>query len=219
MRCPQMRLRHTDADAAYACRDPFRQHGEALRDRRRPPIGQHLHADRGHLHRNEMIALAHVEAPGIADVIEIAEIHRVLGAHVAAAGGSLLQRDAALMAFRNIEKSAAVWAEQPFVGREDHKIRIEARHIHRQHAGALRRVHQKCTASLPERRADFFDIDQPAIRPVHRGDRGQADRRGARPFDAFEKRRCPVSIGRLLDRLDAKPWDSARKCHSSTGDE
>ena len=163
------------------------------------PVGHHLHADRGHLHRDEMIALAHVEAPRIANVTDICEIDRVLGAHVAAAGRGLLERDAILVSFGDVEKGAAVWSEQPFVGREDHEIRIETLHVHRQHAGALRRVDQESRAPLPKCCTDLVDIDQPAIRPVHRGDRGQADRRGAGSLDAFENRRCPVAIVRLRE--------------------
>jgi hypothetical protein len=90
-----------------------------------------------------MIALAHVEAAGIADVAGVGEIDRVLGAYVAAAACRLLQRNAALMTFRDVEKGAAVGAEQPFVGREDHEIRIETFGVERQHAGALRRVDEE----------------------------------------------------------------------------
>ena len=90
-----------------------------------------------------MIALAHVETPGIADVTEVAEINLVLGAHVAAAGGGLLERNAVLMAFGDVEKGAAVGADQPFVGREQHEIRIKAFYVHPEHADALRRVDQE----------------------------------------------------------------------------
>ena len=83
------------------------------------------------------------------------------------------------MAFGDIKKGPAVGAEQPFVGREDHKVRIEARHVHRQHADAVGGVDEKEGALPPQRRRHFFQIDQPAVRPVHRRDRGEADRRRA----------------------------------------
>ena len=115
-----------------------------------------------------MISLAHVVAPRVGHVTGIGEIHRVLGAHVAAAGRGLLKRNAALMAFRYIEKGAAVRPQQPFVGREDHKVRVETLHVGRQYASAVRRVDKEGRAPLPERRTDLVDIDQPAVRPVHR---------------------------------------------------
>ena len=72
------------------------------------------------------------------------------------------------MAFCNIEKGAAVWAEQPFVGREDQEIRVETLHVGRKDAGAVRRVDQESRTPLSQRRANLVDIDQPAVRPVHR---------------------------------------------------
>src|SRR4051812_36032976 len=81
---PQRALGDIDAETAHAVGDSIGQHRKALCNGRRAPFGDHLHADRGHLQRNEMIALAHVEAPGVADVTEIGEIDVVLGAYVAA---------------------------------------------------------------------------------------------------------------------------------------
>ena len=72
------------------------------------------------------------------------------------------------MAFRNIEKGATVRPKQPFVGREDHKIRIETLHVGRQYASAVRGVDKECSAPPPECRADLVDVDQSAVRPVHR---------------------------------------------------
>ena len=204
MRRPQATLRHADAETAHAFRDPLGQHREALRNGCCAPFGDHFHADRGHLQRDKMIALAHVEAAGIADVAGIREINRVLGAHIAAAGRRLFQRRAALMAFGNVEKGPAVGAEQPFVGREDHEVRIELPDVERQHARALRRVDQKQRAVAAQRRRYLFKVDQPAVGPVHRRDRGQRHRGRARPFDAGEDRRGPVAIAGLTDRLDGK---------------
>src|SRR5258708_40281646 len=99
-----------------------------------------------------MVALAHVEAPCIGNVAEICKIDFVLGPDVAAAERGLLERDAALMALGNIDKSPAVGPEQPFVGREDYKIRVEARKVHRQHTGALRRVDQEGGSPSARRR-------------------------------------------------------------------
>ena len=115
-----------------------------------------------------MVALAHVETPRIGNVADIREIDLILGAHVTAAERRLLERDAALMALGDVEKRPAVRPQQPLVSRKKHKIRIETLHIHCQHAGAVRGVDKKSRCSLPERRAHFFDVDQPAVRPVHR---------------------------------------------------
>lgn len=62
----------------------------------------------------------------------------------------------------------AILKLEPLVGRENHEIRIETSHIHGQHAGAVRCVDQEGRSPLPECCADFLDVDQPAVRPVHR---------------------------------------------------
>ena len=54
-----------DARVAQPVGEAAGQHGEPLDDRRRAPIRHHLHADRRHFHGDEMIALAHVEAPRV----------------------------------------------------------------------------------------------------------------------------------------------------------
>src|ERR1700731_2114327 len=77
-----------------------------------------------------MVALAHVEAPRIRNVARIGEIDRVFRAHVTAAEGRLLKRNAVLMTPGDVDESPAIGAEQPFVGREDHKIRIESFDVH-----------------------------------------------------------------------------------------
>ena len=166
-----------------------------------------------------MVALAHVEAPRIRDVAEVGEIDLVLGAHVAAAGRRLLQRNTVLMALGDVDEGSAVRPEQPFVGREDHEIRVETPHVHRQHAGALRGIDEEACSLPPQRDADLLDVDQPAVRPVHRRDRGEADRRRARPLDCRENRGCPVAVIRLAHRLDREACASARARHSSTGEE
>src|SRR3984893_3075957 len=115
-----------------------------------------------------MIALAHVEAPCIGKVADVREIDVVLGALVTAAERGLLERDAALMAPGDVEKGPAIGPEQPFVGWKNHEIRIETAYVHREHSGAVRRVDQEAGSALPQRQAYFFDVDQPAVRPVHR---------------------------------------------------
>src|SRR5205814_2956713 len=114
------------------------------------------------------------------------------GANLTTAERGMLKRYAALMAPGDVEKGPAVGPEQPLVGRKNHKVRIETPHVHRQHTSAVRRVDQEAGSPLPQRRADFLDVDQPAIRPVHRRDRGKAYRRSTWPFDRRENRRCPV---------------------------
>src|SRR6267378_7243813 len=110
-----------------------------------------------------MVAFAHVKAPCIANVADICEIELIFGAHVAATERGLLKGSAALMAPGDVEKGSAVGAEQPFVGREDHKIRIETPDIHRQHASALRRVDQEDGSLPPQRSTHSFEVDQPAV--------------------------------------------------------
>src|SRR5882724_12952524 len=101
-----------------------------------------------------MVALAHVEATGIRKVARIGEIDRILGAHVTAAEGCLLKWNAVLMTPSNVDESPAIGAEQPFVGWEDHKVRVEPFHVHVQHAGAMRRVDEKDSA-LPAQRLSY----------------------------------------------------------------
>src|SRR5258708_31655929 len=103
-----------------------------------------------------MVTLAHVEAPCIADITRVREIDVILGADVTAAGRGLLERNTLLMALGDVEKSSAVGTKQPFVGRENHKIRVEMPNVHRQHAGALRCVDQKDSALPPQRRSHLF---------------------------------------------------------------
>jgi hypothetical protein len=104
MRCAEAAIRHADRRPAQAFLDAVGQHCKALGDRRRPPLGHHLHADRGHFHRNEMIALAHVETQSTGDVTRIRKIRGVIGTHVAAAIGGLLERNAVLMTLGDIEE-------------------------------------------------------------------------------------------------------------------
>src|SRR5260370_22121385 len=102
-----------------------------------------------------MVALAHIEAPCIVNVAKVREIDLVLGAHVTAAERGLFKRDTALMTLGNVEKGSAVGPEQPLVGRENHKIRIETPDGPRQPTGAVRRVATKSRSPLPDPRAHF----------------------------------------------------------------
>ncbi len=47
------------------------------------------------------------------------------------------------MALGHIHKGATVGTEHPFVGREDHEVRIEPLHIEIKHADVVRGVDQK----------------------------------------------------------------------------
>jgi hypothetical protein len=151
MRRAEFLVRHGNAVLLQALCDPPRQHGKTLRHGGGAPLRQHLHADRGHLHRDEMVALAHVETTRIGDVTRIGEIDRVIGTDIAAAGGGLLQRKPALMAPGDIDEGAAIGAEQPFVGRKDHEVRVETRDVQCQHAAALRGIDEKDRALPPQR--------------------------------------------------------------------
>src|SRR5207237_3375835 len=97
---------------------------------------------------------AHVEAPRVGNVTRIGEIDRILGADILAAGSGLLERQSTLMALRDIDEGAAIGPEQPFVGRKDHKIRIEARNVQFDHAAALCGIDEKDRALLPQYCAD-----------------------------------------------------------------
>jgi len=72
---------------------------------RRAPFGHHLHPDCGHLHRNEMVALAMSKRRAFRDVARIGKIDRILGAHVTAAEGCLLKRNAVLMAPGDVDEA------------------------------------------------------------------------------------------------------------------
>src|SRR5260370_28713215 len=114
-----------------------------------------------------MVALAHIEAPCIVNVAKVREIDLVLGAHVTAAERGLFKRDTGLMALGNVEKGSAVGPEQPLVGRENHKIRVEALHVYRQYTDALRGVDKEGRSLLPKRCAHFFEVDDAAFGPLH----------------------------------------------------
>ena len=115
-----------------------------------------------------------------ANIAEIGEIDLVLGAHVTAAERGLLQRNAVLMALGDVEEGAAVGPEQPFVGREDHKIRIETA---ARPSPARRRCASRRSGSgalLPQRRADL-SRGRSARRPTSAPMRSRQGRPAARP--------------------------------------
>jgi hypothetical protein len=98
----------------------------------------------------------------------------------------------------------AVGTENPFIGRKDQEIRIEPLHIHRQHPDVMRSVDQEHRVLLFQRSADLRDIDQPAIRPMHRRDRGQRQRYRARPLDRSQHGCGPVAVFGLAHGFDGK---------------
>ena len=59
---------------AQAVGDPLGQHREPRDDGGGAPLRHHLHADRGHLQRDEVVALAHVEAPRTVDIARVGEV-------------------------------------------------------------------------------------------------------------------------------------------------
>ena len=72
-----------------------------------------------------MIALAHIEAPGVAEIGRIGEVTVLLGTDRAAAVARLFERDAVLVALRDIKEGPAIGAEEPLIGREGDEVRIE----------------------------------------------------------------------------------------------
>ena len=219
MRGPQPAIADAKADPANAFGDTLRQRSETLRDGGCAPLGHHFHADRRHLHRDEMVALAHVETPCIRDIAKVREIDRVLGAHVAAAGRRLIQRKAIVMTLRNIDERPAVGPEQPLVGRKDHKVRIEARDIHRQHAGTVRRVDEKDGVLSLQRRRRQRRRRSAAVRQCT--DEIDARPTGGAPGRSIAARtadvQSPSSGRRTVSTVN--PSASARVRHSSTGEE
>ncbi len=105
-----------------------------------------------------MVALAHVEAPRVADVIGIGEIDILLGTHGFAAVARLFERNAALVALGHVNESAAVRPEQPLIGWKHDEIRIECAHIEIEHSGALRCVDQEDCAAGAHRARDGGDV-------------------------------------------------------------
>jgi hypothetical protein len=165
---PEACLRHRKAFAAQTMREPRRQRCKPRGNLRSAPFRHELHSDRGHLHRDEMIALAHVEAPRIAHISGVGEIGVLFGAHSAAAVAGLLKRNAGLMAFGDLKESAPIGAEQPFVGREHDEIRIERAYVQANHPGALRGVNQKDSAAGAGCGCHNAEVDDAAVAPVHR---------------------------------------------------
>src|SRR5579863_1330698 len=91
VRRAQRFIRERNAVAAQAAGEPFGQHGKPLADRRAAPGRDLLDTHRRHFQRDEMIALPHVEAARIADIVEILEIPVGLGIYTAPAGAGLLE--------------------------------------------------------------------------------------------------------------------------------
>ena len=122
----------------------------------------HLHADRRHFHGDEVVALAHVEAPRVADIRRVREVDRLLGAHRAAAVARLFERHAVLMALGDIKKGAAIGAQQPLVGRERDEVGIELLHVEREHADALwvASTRSVCPGARGQRRRHAIEIDE-----------------------------------------------------------
>ena len=154
--------------------------------------------------RDEMIALAHVEAARVADIVGVGEVDLLLGTHRAPAVARLLERNAVLAALGDIEEGAAVGTEQPLVGRERDEVRVERAHVDLGDADAMRGVDQQCCALRAQCRRDAVEIDRAAVRPVHRRDRGERNRRRAWSFDRGEHRSRPVAVGGTLYGFDGE---------------
>ena len=141
-----------------------------------------------------MIALAHVETARVADIVRVGEVDLLLGPHRFAPVARLFERNAALVTARDIEEGAAIGAEQPLVGRERHEVGIERAHVEFGHADTVGGVDEQRRALRAKRRGDAGKIDRATIRPMHRRDRHERERRSARPRDGCEHRGGPVAV-------------------------
>src|SRR5262245_3242945 len=111
-----MRRAHRGVGNAYTAiaqraRQPRGERAEPRRDRIAAPLRDQLHSDRCHLQRDEMIALAHVEAARACDEFDVAVVGLALGGDGAAAVAGLLERHAVLAALGDVEEGAPVGPE------------------------------------------------------------------------------------------------------------
>ncbi len=149
-----------------------------------------------------MVALAHVEAAGVGEEADVGEVAGALGPHVASAVRRLLERNAVLLPRGDVDEGAAVGPEHPLVGREDQEIWIEPCHVGGDDADGVGRIDEKPAAGFAQGVPDGHQVDQSAIGPMDRRDRGQRHRRRAGAADGVQDGAGPVAICRLRDGLD-----------------
>src|SRR5262245_57366604 len=94
MRGPHRGIGNRHTAVAQLIRETRREHAQPSLDRVAAPLRHHLHSDRRHFQRDEMVALAHIEAPRAGDEFGIAIIALPLRGDGAAAIAGLLQRHA-----------------------------------------------------------------------------------------------------------------------------
>ena len=192
---------------------------EPLDDRVVAPAGHHLHADRRHLHADEVVALAHVVAPRVVAIGRVAEVDRVLGVDRRARPRGLLERHAVLMALGDVHEGAAVGTEHPLVGREDQKVGIERLHVDVPHAGIVRGVDQQRRALLlaaprGPRRGRW------RRRPTSAPRKSKPAPPAAAPARSIAASTADVQSPSLgpLHRIDHEAAGRPAACHSSTGE-
>ena len=81
----------------------------------------------------------------------------------------LLQRLGRMVAWRDIGVSKSRRAEQPFVSRRDHHVRIHRSDIDRQYAPGLGGIDQQCSAHFPGTLRDTRKIELRTVMPVADG--------------------------------------------------
>ena len=194
MRRAQMLVRDADRQSSNAVRDASRQYRQPLDNGSRTPRRHHFHADRRHFHGDEMIALAHVVAARVGLITGVGKVHRVLRLDVAATERCLLERHTALVTLGDVDEGATVGTEHPLVGRKNQEIGIEALDVGRQHADAMRRIDEKRRALPLQRHLHTIDVDEATIRPMHRRDRGERQRRCSRSLDRGKNGARPVAV-------------------------
>ena len=202
MRRAHARRRDGDVAIGEPGGETVGEHAQAGNDRTRAPAGHQLHAERRHFEGNEMVALAHVEAPRARDVGRVGEIGHAFRCDRAAAVARLLERHAVLVAPGDVKKRAAVGAEHPLVGRKHQEVGIERAHVERQHAGAMGGVDQERGTAGARRRRNLIEVDEAAVRPMHRGNRHQRERRCAGAVDRGQHGRGPVAVVGPRHHLD-----------------
>ncbi len=211
MRRAHVRIGHGHTAAvAQGVGEPCGERGEPRRHGLAAPLRQQLHADRRHLERDEMVALAHVEAARAGHEGGVAIVDLPLRRDGAAAIGGLLQGHATLMPLRDVEECAAVGPEQPLIGGKHQEVGIEALNVGRHDADRVGRVDEQRRPCPAQRRRHPRHVDCAAVGPVHRGDRGECQRR-AWARDRGEHRRSPVAVVGSRHALDSEAAGSCAR--------
>ena len=185
------------------------------------PLGHHLHADRRHLHGDEVVALAHVEAPRIADVGGVARNRSSCSARTAARARSSSAPAAC--------RPGGAWRHRGRRGRRDRAATCRSgRPRSRDRARARRAASRRraCVASTssaaPCARSAGATRSRSTAPPSDQcTEEIEASATGAAPVRSIAVStaavQSPLPGRRTVSTV--KPPASARAIHSSTGEE